>query len=324
MSQYNYQGLSKIFESYLREHKPAGTPDSLYEPMRYINDLGGKRIRPVLLLMAYNLWHDDVTPALPAALAMEYFHNFSLMHDDIMDEAELRRGSESVHIRYGKNAAILSGDAMLIRCFELLLEAGKQNNTGAAMCTLMSGAAIAICEGQQMDIDFETRQMVTVEEYLEMIRKKTACFLGLSLQLGALLAGADEVEKTALYKFGENIGMAFQIRDDYLDVFGDDTLTGKQVGGDILRGKKNFLFVRTGVQLSPQERDAFLTQYVLAGESSDPTAVMEYYRKLGIPDHVQKTEKEYMAAALKNLDTLKKNNISMLQNLIEKLAERSF
>jgi len=324
MSQQDYSSLVKTFEDYISAHQPEGIPDSLYAPMRYINELGGKRIRPVLLLMAYNLWHDDVSPALPAALAIEYFHNFSLMHDDIMDEAALRRGNESVHIRYGRNAAILSGDAMLIRCFELLLEAGRKNNTGAAMCTLMSGAAIAICEGQQMDIDFETRQMVTVEEYLEMIRKKTACLLGLSLQIGGLLAGADEVEKTALYKFGENIGMAFQIRDDYLDVFGDDQLTGKQVGGDILRGKKNFLFVRTGAQLSPKERDAFLTQYVLAGESSDPTAVMEYYRKLYIPDQVQKTESEYMAAALKNLDTLKKNNILMLQNLREKLADRSF
>jgi geranylgeranyl diphosphate synthase type II len=235
--------LMENFESYLSSHQPYGNPDTLYEPIRYINHLGGKRIRPVLVLMAYNLWHEDVTPAMPAAMAVEYFHNFSLMHDDIMDEAPLRRGNDTVHKRFGRNAAILSGDAMLIQCFDLLLKAGQPYNNGATLCSLMTKVAVEICEGQQMDMDFELMDSPLESDYLEMIRKKTACLIGVSLQIGATLAGANSTQSDTLYKFGELIGLGFQVQDDYLDVFGDANLTGKQQGGDILRGKKNFLYV---------------------------------------------------------------------------------
>ncbi|HJW28593.1 MAG TPA: polyprenyl synthetase family protein, partial [Saprospiraceae bacterium] len=215
MNRQDYSSLAQQFEAYLAAHPPYGAPDTLYEPIRYINELGGKRIRPVLLLMAYHLWHDEIEPALPAAMAVEYFHNFSLMHDDIMDEAPLRRGKVTVHHKFSRNAAILSGDAMLIRCFELLLQAGERREVGAALNLLMCKAALEICEGQQMDMDFELLTSPTEAEYLEMIRKKTSCLFGVSLQLGAVLAGASDAEANALYAFGENMGLGFQIQDDY-------------------------------------------------------------------------------------------------------------
>ncbi|MEP7321552.1 MAG: polyprenyl synthetase family protein [Saprospiraceae bacterium] len=322
MSQLEYASLAKTFENYLNEHQVSGDPDTLYAPIRYIHNMGGKRIRPVLLLMAYNQWHEDITPALPAALALEYFHNFSLMHDDIMDEAALRRGIETVHVKFGRNLAILSGDAMLIKCFELLLESGRKNNTGSEICSAMSSAALIICEGQQMDMDFEHFDSPTEQEYIEMIRKKTACLLGASLKIGSLLAGASSEVSQILYNFGENIGIAFQVRDDILDVFGDSKLTGKQKGGDILRGKKNFLYLYTYNQISLQEQKEFAKKYSLVSKTGNLQPIIQEYKLLKVEEYAHQIQNQYFNQAISNLGNLSNLNTSALKLFATDLISR--
>jgi len=324
MNRQDYTSLSRTFEDYLSAHQPYGSPDSLYEPIRYINELGGKRIRPVLLLMAYNLWQEDITPALPAAMAVEYFHNFSLMHDDIMDEAPLRRGKETVHHKYGRNAAILSGDAMLIRCYELLLQAGDRSGSGAELCLLMCKASLEICEGQQMDMDLESLTSPTEAEYLEMIRKKTSCLFGVSLQLGAILGGATEAKSKALYAFGEKMGLGFQIQDDYLDVFGDEALTGKVRGGDILRGKKNFLYVHAYNKLSPPEQKTFSHLYDLASRRQSIDSILEVYEKKNVNAYVSQVKSTYFDEAFGQLDNLQDDQATTLISFVKSLVNRSF
>lgn len=324
MSQYDYAALSEKFESYLQAHQPYGSPDSLYEPIRYINELGGKRIRPVLLLMTYNLWHEDITPALPAALAIEYFHNFSLMHDDIMDEAPLRRGKETVHELFGRNKAILSGDTMLIRCFDLLLEAGKQKGIGDELCSLMVKASLEICEGQQMDMDFELLPSATESAYLEMIRKKTACLIGVSLQMGAMLAGVAHPDAKTLYDFGEKLGLGFQVQDDFLDVFGDAHLTGKQRGGDILRGKKNFIYVHTCNTLSSNEQKEFVQSYINAAIEQDADPVLQLYLKKNVGSYIEKVQAAYVEEGLAHLSDLQMEGTLPLKNLAISLMSRHY
>ncbi len=274
--------------------------------------------------MAYNLWKEDIAPALPAALAIEYFHNFSLMHDDIMDEAPLRRGKESVHTLFGNNSAILSGDAMLIQCFDLLLEAGRENNLGAQLCALMSKAALEICEGQQLDMDFEKLDSPTDIEYLEMIRQKTACLLGASMQMGALLAGATESDANLLYQFGEKMGLGFQIQDDYLDVFGDEKLTGKQKGGDILRGKKNFLYVTAFSQLKAGEREDFIEAYAMASRNQDTTEIYSIYEKLKIQEYTLGLQSKYLNEAMAELHKIDSVDVSQITALAEMLSLRNY
>lgn len=324
MSPQDFKTLAEKFETFLHSRQPSGTPDSLYEPIRYINTIGGKRIRPALLLMACNLWKEDVTSALPAALAVEYFHNFSLMHDDIMDEAPMRRGKPSVHKLFGQNSAILSGDAMLIQCFDLLLEAGEKSGRGAELCSLMCKAALEICGGQQLDMDFEKRDTPSESEYLEMIRCKTSCLLGVSMQIGALLSGADAEEAKKLYDFGEQIGLGFQIQDDYLDVFGDESLTGKQKGGDILRGKKNFLYVTTCRQLPDSERDAFMEKYAMASVSKDLSKVYAVYDQLNVGEYSLKVQSDFLKKAMTSLDKLAITDTSQIRALVEKLSVRDY
>jgi geranylgeranyl diphosphate synthase type II len=324
MGHQDHTSLATLFEEYLAAHQPYGSPDTLYEPIRYINEIGGKRIRPVLLLMAYNIWHDDVTPALPAALAVEYFHQFSLMHDDIMDEAPLRRGREAVHQKFGRNAAILSGDAMLIRCFDLLIQAGQTREVGAQLCAEMCKVALEICEGQQLDMDFEALDAPIEAAYIEMIRKKTACLIGLCLQLGALLAGAEEREASALYRFGENLGLGFQIQDDFLDTFGDSTLTGKQHGGDILQHKKNFLFVRTYNVLPPPERVEFASRYSKVSGEADVAPILEIYEKQHIESYVDQIRLMYFQKAVAELSELDDDRQSSLRFFSESRVERKF
>lgn len=322
MGQHDYQALFILFDHYLRDHPPSGYPDSLYAPMRYINQMGGKRIRPVLLLMGYNLWSDDVIPALPAAMAVEFFHNFSLMHDDIMDEAPLRRGKETVHQFFGRNKAILSGDAMLIMCFQLLLEAGKEKHIADQLMKLMMATSLEICEGQQLDMDFEGRESIDKEEYLEMIRKKTACLLGLSLQLGAILAGASATDAELLYHFGQNMGMAFQIKDDFLDAFGDEKLTGKQSGGDILQGKKNFLYVLTAHEIGADLQKDFKQTYNAVYSQEGLDQVIMLFKKYRIPDLARETENRYFLEAFSFLDKIKSAKTEVLRSFANEIFRR--
>ncbi len=318
----DFQFLAEEFSAFLFARQPKGEPDSLYAPVRYINTLGGKHIRPILLLMAYNLWKDDLDKAMPAALAVEYFHNFSLMHDDIMDAAPLRRGNPSVHKVYGENSAILSGDAMLIQCFGLLLESGKEMGSAAHLCEVMCQAALEICEGQQLDMDFEKMDSPNESQYLEMIRKKTACLLGTSMHLGAILAGAEERDAHLLYTFGEKLGLGFQIQDDILDVFGDAILTGKQQGGDILQGKKNFLYVAAYAQLSGKARDAFVETYAMAGKQKDTEPVYTVYGELAIEKYASEVHRAYIREAVECLEEMVEVDTTQIRGLTHLLASR--
>jgi len=228
---------------YLYEKIKIKEPVNLYEPMVYILEQGGKRLRPVLVLMATEIFECDHKKALDAALAIEVFHNFSLVHDDIMDDAPLRRGMETVHEKWDINTGILSGDAMLINAYQLF--ENYEGETFKELSSLFTKTAIQVCEGQQYDIDFETRDDVSIEDYLLMIEYKTAVLVGASLQMGAIVAQTSAECKEAIYQYGRLLGIAFQLQDDYLDAFGDPETFGKQSGGDIIENKKTFLYLKT-------------------------------------------------------------------------------
>ena len=231
-----------LFISYLESKTGNKEPKNLYEPITYILGLGGKRLRPVLVLMATEIFGADYKKALDAALAIEIFHNFSLVHDDIMDDAPLRRGKATVHEKWDINTGILSGDAMLISAYQLF--ENYEGTTFRELAKLFSKTALEVCEGQQYDVDFETRDDVTIAEYLKMIEYKTAVLVAAALKMGGIVAGASLKEQNSIYEFGRNLGIAFQLQDDYLDAFGDPKTFGKQVGGDIIENKKTFLFIR--------------------------------------------------------------------------------
>ena len=228
---------------YLHEKIRVKEPANLYEPMVYILEQGGKRLRPVLVLMATEIFDCDYRKALDAALAIEIFHNFSLVHDDIMDDAPIRRGKETVHEKWDINTGILSGDAMLINAYQLF--ESYEGDTFKELSKLFTKTAIEVCEGQQYDIDFETLDNVSIEDYLKMIEYKTAVLVGASLQMGAIVAGTSKECKEAIYQYGRLLGIAFQLQDDYLDAFGDPETFGKQLGGDIIENKKTFLYLKT-------------------------------------------------------------------------------
>lgn len=245
--------LLALVEKALGEVCYPAVPEGLYEPISYALEGGGKRIRPVLLLMGYGLYRDDVETALPAALAFETYHNHTLLHDDLMDHADLRRGRPTVHRKWDENTAILSGDTMLLWAYRHLLEVPSARVE--QLVKLFTESACLVCEGQQYDVNFETRNDVTEAEYLEMIRLKTSVLLASSLQAGALIAEAPEADSDALYRFAENVGLAFQLQDDYLDVYGDPAVFGKKIGGDILCGKKTFLLIRALSKAEPALRE---------------------------------------------------------------------
>jgi len=236
------QEIITLVQKEIKGTKYLGSPAELYEPMNYILQLGGKRLRPVTTLLAANLFIEDVSVALPAAKAIEVFHNFTLVHDDIMDKAPLRRGQPTVHQKWDDNIAILSGDTLLIEAYNHFLEGNYANLS--ALLTVFNQTAIEVCEGQQLDMNFESRDDVTIDEYINMIKLKTSVLVGGALKLGALVGGASDTEADLIYNFGVNLGIAFQLQDDYLDCFGDPEKFGKQVGGDIISNKKTFLMLK--------------------------------------------------------------------------------
>jgi len=237
-----YKPFAQAFEEYFSSVKNnfPPSPRNLYEPVAYFLNLDGKRLRPLLVLIAVDCFKGEIKNALPAAAAVELFHNFSLIHDDIMDKAPLRRGKTTVHEKWNSNIAILSGDVLLVKAYQQI--AGSESTK--ELLDVFSRTAIQVCEGQQYDMDFENRQEVSIKEYLEMIRLKTAVLLACSLQMGALCACADQKQAKGFYTAGEKLGMAFQLTDDHLDVFGDPLVTGKQAGGDIISNKKTWLLIR--------------------------------------------------------------------------------
>lgn len=249
---YSLSELQDIISSSIQERQFPEEPRLLYDPIKYFLHLGGKRLRPVLTLMATDLFDADIRPAVPMALAIEVFHNFTLMHDDIMDKAPLRRGQPTVHEKWSTNTAILSGDAMMIMSYQLLAETPSQHL--AAVLRVFNKMVLEVCEGQQYDMEFESRESVSEDEYLDMIRLKTSVLIGAALQIGAILAGASAKEVAHIYEFGVNMGIAFQIQDDILDIYGKPEKFGKQVGGDILENKKTWLLIKALQLASDSER----------------------------------------------------------------------
>ncbi len=279
-------------------------PKNLYLPVSYSLNMGGKRLRPVLVLLAHNLFRNDIEKSLPAAIAIEVFHNFTLLHDDIMDCADVRRGKAAVHKQFGENTAILSGDAMSILAYQYILQTDLPDIR--PLTQLFSQTAIEICEGQQYDMDFETRQNVSIDEYLRMIRLKTAVLLACSLKAGALTAEADLQQAELLYQIGIHLGMAFQLQDDWLDVFSEEEKFGKVTGGDITANKKTFLLLKALELATGDIKHELLTR--ITQTKFDPTekinAVKRIYTTLNI-DSVTKDEIEkYYQMALFNIDQL--------------------
>ena len=263
------------FEDALKAFNDNQKDHPLYEPIKYILSLGGKRLRPTLVLAACDGLGGDVKAAIPVAMAVEVFHNFTLMHDDIMDDAPLRRGKPTVHEKWDDNTAILSGDAMLVQCYDLLAEVAPSKLP--ELMRIFNKTALEVCEGQQHDMDFETRDDVEIEEYMEMIRLKTSVLLAGAMEMGAIVAGADQATRDSIYRFGIDTGLAFQLQDDYLDAFGDPISFGKQVGGDILADKKTFLRIRTK-ENATSEQLAVLENW--KGSTDQPEAKVEAIKAL--------------------------------------------
>ena len=280
-------------------------PKKLYDPIRYILSIGGKRIRPLLMLMGYNLYRDDVDPIINNALALETYHNFTLLHDDLMDKSDMRRGNPTVHKKWNDNTAILSGDTMLIMAYELFNK-GMKND---AAWTAFIEATLGVCEGQQYDIDFETRNDVTEAEYMEMIRMKTSLLLGYALKIGAMLGGGDQEDVENLYKFGEKMGLAYQLQDDLLDVYGDPKVFGKNIGGDIVSNKKTYMLINAFVRANSEQR-AELNRWVEATDFDHKAkieAVTNIYNQLGIRQLCEEKINYYFQ---QGLQCLKKVSVS--------------
>lgn len=270
---------------------------NLYAPMAYLMGLPAKRVRPMLVLMACELFGGRAEDALDEALGIELFHNFTLMHDDIMDEAPLRRGHATVHVKWGVNTAILSGDAMLVKAFQLMAKR-------SAVAELFSHHALAVCEGQQLDMEFEQRDDVTTVEYRAMIRLKTAVLLACSLRVGAAIAGASQKDSDRIGAFGEHIGLAFQLRDDLLDAFGDPARTGKRQGGDLRAGKKTFLLIR-GLELSADnERSELREELAKPADQRDVSRMLKVLEALGVPEEAERTIQAEEAKAMEALDAI--------------------
>lgn len=295
------------FLRYMKSKEWVREPKNLYEPVDYILKLSGKRIRPILTLMACDILTNEYKEALPAALAVEVFHNFTLVHDDIMDDAPLRRGKETVHEKWDLNTGILSGDAMLILAYQYF--ENYEPSTFQKLAKLFSQTALEVCDGQQLDIDFETRNDVTIDEYINMIRLKTSVLVAAALKMGAIVAQASESDSNLLYEYGLNLGLAFQLQDDYLDTFGDPETFGKQVGGDIIENKKTYLYLKALELANEEDKQKLLFFYKqkLQENSIKIDEVKRIFELYDIPVLIQKLIKEYTTASFSSLD---KMNIS--------------
>lgn len=315
--------LEKI-NSHIAELQLTRTPQGLYDPVVYVLSMGGKRIRPVLMLMAYNLYQEDVSCIYGPATGIEVYHNYTLLHDDLMDRADRRRGKETVHKVWNDNTAILSGDAMLVLAYQYMAQCPVEHLK--EVIDLFSLTALEICEGQQLDMDFEHRKDVKEEEYLEMIRLKTSVLLAASLKIGALLGGASREDAERLYDFGVNMGVAFQLKDDLLDVYGDPAVFGKNIGGDILCNKKTYMLIKAFEHADGGQLDR-LNAWVDA-DSFDPAekiaAVTALYNEIGIKELCEKKMAEYCERALESLAAVNVPDTKKveLKNLMTELMYR--
>jgi len=317
---HSFRELSKIFEEkFSGRHFPL-KPETLYDPAEYFLKFGGKRIRPVMCLMGNELVDEIVPDCYFVATAIELFHNFTLIHDDIMDKAPLRRGVETVHTKFGEPAALLSGDVMLVLAYEYLNKISEDRLK--KVLQLFNKTAKEVCEGQQLDMNFEKKQKVSFDEYMHMIELKTSVLLAASLQLGALLGGAGAGNQQHIYEFGKNLGIAFQLQDDYLDAFGDPEKFGKLVGGDIVANKKTFLSIHTSEVASAQQ----LNELSIAGTNDKVEKTLKLYKECNVDQWAKELKEKYLQAALMHLDKIavlssrKKPLLELAEYLIHRQA----
>jgi geranylgeranyl diphosphate synthase, type II len=298
------QKYVSIIEAEIKKQKFGKEPDSLYEPIRYLMGLGGKRLRPMLTLLAYNLYRNDLRRVAPYAVAVEAFHNFTLMHDDIMDKAPIRRGHQTVHEKWNTNTAILSGDVMLVKVYEMFRS--LEPATFHEVIGAFNKCAAEVCEGQQWDMVFESATKVTEAEYLKMIRLKTAVLLGFSLELGAILADASVEDRKALREFGLSIGIGFQLKDDLLDAYADPKKFGKQVGGDIIANKKTYLLIRALESASGKRKSELLTWLSASRfrKKEKIEKIKAIYDSLSIPAMTEKKVNDYFRRGFRSLERL--------------------
>jgi geranylgeranyl diphosphate synthase type II len=317
--------LLDLIADFSKENPFPATPAGLYEPCTYILTLGGKRLRPAMVLMGHELFQDNVEISLPVAWAVELFHNFSLMHDDIMDAAPLRRGQPTVHHKWNTTTAILGGDVMLIFAYRFLARM-EDADTVHRLIRIFNRVATEVCEGQQMDVDFETQQVVSIPEYLKMIELKTAVLLGGALEMGAVCAKATESDARHLYEFGRLAGVAFQIQDDLLDTYGDPVKFGKQVGGDILQNKKTLLVLKT-LETAPESHRMALQAWMQTGADNPiekVTAVRAIFDRNAIPELISKEKQRFQQEAFRHLDAVQvpEDRKVVLRKMVEDLLER--
>jgi geranylgeranyl diphosphate synthase, type II len=314
----------EIFETALKRESFISDPLKLYEPIQYTLSLGGKRLRPILCMMGCELYGGKCETTMPAAIAIEIFHNFTLVHDDIMDNSPIRRGQPTVFRKWNTNVAILSGDVMFAKAYEYVAKLNTENLR--EILNIFTDTAIKVCEGQQYDMDYEVLSNVRIDDYVKMITLKTAVLTGASLKIGALIAGASAEQADLLHNFGLNLGIVFQLQDDLLDVFSDESKFGKKSGSDIRSGKKTYLFLKTLDLLSPGEREEFYVLYTTKGEGDDEKIehVKKVYETLDIKEHVISLMNEYHRQSLNILNQCTGNpeTITQLRHLAESMLVR--
>ena len=307
---YSFKELTDKINSFIEKNPYKQEPQGLYEPINYILSLGGKRVRPVLMLMAYNLYKNDVDTILENAIAVETYHNFTLLHDDLMDKSDLRRGNQTVHKKWDENTAILSGDTMLILAYKLFAESCTKNGepsatTPAALKTFLE-ITLGVCDGQQYDMEFEKRNNVTESEYMEMIRLKTSVLLAGAIKIGAQLANATEHDANLLYDFGEKIGLAFQLQDDVLDVYGDTKVFQKKLGADIVDNKKTYLLIKALERAEGKDKEELLNWISSTNFDSNKkiAAVKAIYDKVNIKEITDERINQLFAEAINSLKSV--------------------
>lgn len=324
---YSFEELKERFNQFIDTQNIVQEPVSLYEPVRYLMNLKGKRIRPVACLMAANVYTDDIDKALPVAYSIEMFHNFTLMHDDVMDDADLRRGNPTVHVKYDINTAILSGDLMMIKSYQHLINCCSELEMKYKLLNLFTQTAIEVCEGQQYDMDFEERKNVSLNDYLLMIKLKTGVLLGGTFKAGALIGGAGDEDADHFYKLGLNIGLAFQIQDDLLDTYGTENNFGKKIGGDIIQKKKTYLYLKT-LELADDNGKKILTD-LYNDDSIAPGIKVKNVKKLfdkyDVKTHAESLIDELTENAYDHLNALsvEKHKMDEIKKLLDILLRRN-
>ena len=319
---YSIEALISELNQNIKDIYKSREPINLYQPIEYSLSVGGKRIRPVLCLMACNMFSDDISEAIKPAIGLEIFHNFTLLHDDIMDKADVRRNQPTVHKKWDENTAILSGDAMMIEAYQYFLD--LEPSVLSKSLKVFNPTALEVCEGQQYDMDFEQRLDVREEEYIEMIRLKTAVLLAGALKIGAIIGGASDTDANKIYDFGINMGLAFQLQDDLLDTFGDIATFGKRIGGDIVENKKTFLLINA-LEKAPEKLNALIDNTSIS-EAEKINQVTAIYKDLLIDELCQDKINEYYQKALKLLNeiSVKQEKKELLLNFLNKLKARNY